>query len=61
MNPVTPQKFALLYHPCTDGEFTKLKIAEFVFANKMPLVTTFTRETAQMIFESPIKKQVKYA
>lgn len=41
-----------------DGEFTKLKIAEFVFFNKMPLVTTFTRETAQMIFESPIKKQV---
>jgi hypothetical protein len=36
----------------------KSKIAEFVFANKLPLVTTFTRESAPLIFESPIKKQV---
>lgn len=42
-----------------DGNFTKSAIAEFVFANKLPLVTTFTRDSAPLIFESPIKKQVK--
>lgn len=42
----------------SDGQFVKSKIAEFVFANKLPLVTTFTRESAPLIFESPIKKQV---
>ena len=41
-----------------DGQFVKSAIAEFVFANKLPLVTTFTRESAPAIFESPIKKQV---
>lgn len=42
----------------TDGEFSKSAIAEFVFANKLPLVTKFTRESAPLIFESSIKKQV---
>jgi protein disulfide-isomerase A1 len=41
-----------------DGQFTKSAIAEFVFANKLPLVTVFTRESAQLIFESEIKKQL---
>ncbi|XP_030546092.1 protein disulfide isomerase-like 1-4 [Rhodamnia argentea] len=41
-----------------DGKFEKSAIAEFVFANKLPLVTTFTRESAPLIFESPIKKQM---
>ncbi|CAI9778418.1 unnamed protein product [Fraxinus pennsylvanica] len=41
-----------------DGQFTKSSIAKFVFANKLPLVTTFTRESASLIFESPIKKQL---
>ncbi|KAK8951836.1 Protein disulfide isomerase-like 1-4 [Platanthera zijinensis] len=41
-----------------DGEFTKSAIVDFVFANKLPLVTTFTRESASVIFESPIKKQL---
>ncbi|GAB4859219.1 Protein disulfide isomerase-like 1-4 [Ancistrocladus abbreviatus] len=41
-----------------DGEFVKSAISEFVFSNKLPLVTTFTRESASVIFESPIKKQV---
>ncbi|XP_059430901.1 protein disulfide isomerase-like 1-4 [Corylus avellana] len=41
-----------------DSQFVKSKIAEFVFANKLPLVTTFTRESAPLIFESPIKKQL---
>ncbi|CAA2965696.1 disulfide isomerase-like 1-4 [Olea europaea subsp. europaea] len=40
------------------GQFTKSSIAKFVFANKLPLVTTFTRESAPLIFESPIKKQL---
>lgn len=41
-----------------DGQFGKFEIAEFVFANKLPLVTTFTRESASSIFESQIKKQL---
>ncbi|PWA98374.1 PDI-like 1-3 [Artemisia annua] len=41
-----------------DGPFEKSAIKEFVFANKLPLVTTFSKESATMIFESPIKKQV---
>uniref|UniRef100_A0A5B7AU23 Protein disulfide-isomerase n=1 Tax=Davidia involucrata TaxID=16924 RepID=A0A5B7AU23_DAVIN len=41
-----------------DGQFKKSAIVEFVFANKLPLVTNFTRESAPMIFESPIKKQL---
>ncbi|KAJ8557091.1 hypothetical protein K7X08_002716 [Anisodus acutangulus] len=40
------------------GEFTKSVIAEFVFENKLPLVTNFTRESASEIFENPIKKQL---
>lgn len=43
-----------------DGQFVKSSIAEFVFANKLPLVTTFTRESAPAIFESPTKKQVSW-
>ncbi|KAL7115765.1 hypothetical protein ACP275_04G201600 [Erythranthe tilingii] len=41
-----------------DGEFKKSVIAQFVSANKLPLVTTFTQESASLIFESPIKKQI---
>ncbi|KAL1817111.1 hypothetical protein DCAR_0521526 [Daucus carota subsp. sativus] len=41
-----------------DGPFVKSAIAEFVFENKLPLVTTFTREAASLIFESTIKKQL---
>lgn len=41
-----------------DGNFSKSEIAEFVFANKLPLVTIFTRESAPLIFESTIKKQL---
>ncbi|KAL3649761.1 Protein disulfide isomerase-like 1-3 [Castilleja foliolosa] len=40
------------------GEFTKSAIAEFVFENKLPLVTNFTRESAPLVFENPIKKQL---
>ncbi|XP_062015162.1 protein disulfide isomerase-like 1-4 [Rosa rugosa] len=40
------------------GKFDKSAIAEFVFANKLPLVVTFTRENAPSIFESEIKKQL---
>ncbi|KAM3397239.1 protein disulfide isomerase-like 1-4 [Capsicum galapagoense] len=40
------------------GEFIKSAIAEFVFENKLPLVTNFTRESASEIFENPIKKQL---
>lgn len=41
-----------------DGDFNKAAIVDFVFANKLPLVNNFTRETAQSIFENAIKKQV---
>ncbi|XP_052185034.1 protein disulfide isomerase-like 1-4 [Diospyros lotus] len=41
-----------------DGQFVKSAIAEFVSANKLPLVITFSRESAPAIFESPIKKQL---
>ncbi|OMO67473.1 Thioredoxin [Corchorus capsularis] len=41
-----------------DGQFAKASISEFVFSNKLPLVTIFTRENAPSIFESSIKKQL---
>ncbi|KAK7272143.1 hypothetical protein RJT34_28565 [Clitoria ternatea] len=41
-----------------DGQFVKSAIADFVFSNKLPLVTIFTRETAPSVFENPIKKQL---
>jgi protein disulfide-isomerase A1 len=41
-----------------DGEFRASAIAEFVLANKLPLITTLTQENAPAIFDSPIKKQV---
>ncbi|KAF7805585.1 protein disulfide isomerase-like 1-4 [Senna tora] len=41
-----------------DGQFVKSAISDFVFSNKLPLVTTFTRESAQSVFENPIKKQL---
>ncbi|CAK9136130.1 unnamed protein product [Ilex paraguariensis] len=40
------------------GQFSKSAVAEFVFENKLPLVTIFTRESASLIFENPIKKQL---
>ncbi|KAL8551495.1 hypothetical protein ACS0TY_000552 [Phlomoides rotata] len=40
------------------GQFTKTAIAEFVFENKLPLLTNFTRESAALVFENPIKKQL---
>ncbi|KAG4974448.1 hypothetical protein JHK87_031269 [Glycine soja] len=33
-----------------DGQFVKAEIADFVTSNKLPLVTTFTRESAPLIF-----------
>ncbi|CAI0453041.1 unnamed protein product [Linum tenue] len=47
--------FVLFY---VDGNFSRSSIAEFVFANKLPLVTIFTRENAPAVFESEIKKQL---
>ena len=41
-----------------DGEFVKSGLVSFVSANKLPLVTVFTPESSQEIFESAIKKQV---
>ncbi|MCL7048328.1 hypothetical protein MKW94_026612, partial [Papaver nudicaule] len=41
-----------------NGKFTKLAIAKFVSVNKLPLVTGFSKENAQLIFESPVKRQI---
>ncbi|XP_044983669.1 protein disulfide isomerase-like 1-4 [Hordeum vulgare subsp. vulgare] len=41
-----------------DGEFRVSAIAEFISANKIPLITTLTQETAPTIFDNPIKKQI---
>ncbi|KAI9196083.1 hypothetical protein LWI28_020937 [Acer negundo] len=41
-----------------DGQYEKSAIADFVFANKLPLVTIFTRENAPAVFESSIRKQL---
>ncbi|XP_061376673.1 protein disulfide isomerase-like 1-4 [Gastrolobium bilobum] len=41
-----------------DGQFVKSAIADFVFSNKLPLVTIFTRESAPSVFENTIKKQL---
>ena len=49
----------MYFHPVSaDGQFVKSAIADFVFSNKLPLVTIFTRESAPSVFENPIKKQV---
>lgn len=50
--------FDIWFFIFADGQFAKSAISEFVFANKLPLVNLFTRESASTIFESPIKKQV---
>ena len=41
-----------------DGPFKASAIADFVSANKLPLVNTLTQETAPSIFDNPIKKQI---
>ncbi|KAK8641508.1 hypothetical protein V6N13_010909 [Hibiscus sabdariffa] len=41
-----------------DGQFVKTEISEFVTSNKLPLVTTFSRDTAPSIFESSIKNHL---
>lgn len=42
-----------------DGVFERKAIRDFVFANKLPLIISFNKETAPQIFESDIKKQVR--
>ncbi|XP_044462607.1 protein disulfide-isomerase A4-like [Mangifera indica] len=39
-----------------NGTFTKNAIADFVFVNKLPPVTTFTNENALQILKSPVKQ-----
>ncbi|CAK9227481.1 unnamed protein product [Sphagnum jensenii] len=45
-------------HLLFDGVFERKAIRDFVFANKLPLIISFNKETAPQIFESDIKKQV---
>lgn len=41
-----------------EGEFRASAIADFVSANKLPLITILTQETGPSIFDNPIKKQI---
>jgi protein disulfide-isomerase A1 len=41
-----------------EGEFEEAALTSFVVKNKLPLVITFSRETASSIFESDINKQM---
>lgn len=41
-----------------DGKFERVALSEFIVSNKLPLVSTFNRDTATAIFESSIKKQL---
>ncbi|GAA0169647.1 chaperone [Lithospermum erythrorhizon] len=50
------KKDAEIHH--FSSEFTKSNVAEFVTANKFPLVINLTQQTAQQVFENPIKKQL---
>eukprot|EP00475_Leptophrys_vorax_P013148 TRINITY_DN19507_c0_g1_i1.p1 TRINITY_DN19507_c0_g1~~TRINITY_DN19507_c0_g1_i1.p1 ORF type:complete len:596 (+),score=103.00 TRINITY_DN19507_c0_g1_i1:108-1790(+) len=43
-----------------DGEFTAEALAEFVGANKLPLLITFSEETSATIFSGDVKKQVLF-
>jgi protein disulfide-isomerase A1 len=43
--------------PFDEAEFTEEALSGFVLKNKLPLVITFSRETAPSIFESDINKQ----
>ncbi|KNA13611.1 hypothetical protein SOVF_115100 [Spinacia oleracea] len=47
------QKLSLFH-----GDFSKSAIVEFVSSNKHPLVINFTMESASLVFESAIQKQV---
>lgn len=40
-----------------EGDFEEMALASFVSKNKLPLVITFSRETARSIFESDTNKQ----
>lgn len=41
-----------------DGSFETNAIGDFVSENKLPLVISFTRETANLVFESEVKDQL---
>jgi len=43
-----------------DGEFDAEKVQEFVQANSIPLVQTFSPESAKKIFGSPVQKHVLF-
>ncbi|KAI7735971.1 hypothetical protein M8C21_022383, partial [Ambrosia artemisiifolia] len=40
------------------GQFTRSEMAEFVYKNKLPLVSYFTRASASQIFKNPINNKV---
>ncbi len=42
-----------------DGAFERKEIAAFLSANKLPLVVTFSHETASAIFEDEVSRQVR--
>ncbi len=42
-----------------DGAFERKEISGFLSANKLPLVVTFSHETASAIFEDEVSRQVR--
>jgi protein disulfide-isomerase A1 len=42
-----------------DGAFERKEISGFLSANKLPLVVTFSPETASAIFEDEVSRQVR--
>ncbi|KAE8692924.1 Protein disulfide isomerase-like 1-4 [Hibiscus syriacus] len=58
VNPDIAKHFHLDPQVKRPALFVKTAISEFVFSNKLPLITIFTRESAPSIFESDVKKQV---
>ncbi|KAK4408945.1 protein disulfide isomerase-like 1-4 [Sesamum angolense] len=57
-NPNVAKMFHLEADVKRPALFKKSVIAEFISTNKLPLVITFSRENAPLIFESTIKKQL---
>ncbi|XP_022748030.1 protein disulfide isomerase-like 1-3 [Durio zibethinus] len=41
-----------------DGPFSNSAIAEFVSNNKLPFIVTYNRESAMLMYDNPIKKQL---
>lgn len=41
------------------GKYAAADLTDFVSKNKLPLVVAFSQQTGPLIFQSPVKKQVR--